>query len=267
MEKRLVVALALANVFLAAVFLAGAANAEPPKVNALKVENPTHLLFVGNSYLYYGDSVHNHVRRMVAASGVHEEKTLKYKSATISGAALHDHDIASYLEPGKLRVADPFQVVILQGGSAVGWSKKRPEVFKATVADFAQKIRSAGGEPALYMTHAYVAPHKRVDPGMTETLRQIYQEAGDANDALVIPVGLAFAEAYQRRPDMKLHKAFDGSHPSLLGTYLAAATVVASLYGSPVGNSYDYFGEISAEDLGFLQQVAADTVGSFYARQ
>jgi hypothetical protein len=202
----------------------------------------------------------------VIAAGTHPKKKIKYKSATISGSALHDHNIGSYLEPGKLRVKKPFQVVILQGGSAVGWSKKRPPVFKKTAAAFAEKIRAAGGEPALYMTHAYVKPHKRVDPGMTDKLAKIYTKTGNDVGALVIPVGLAFAEAYKRKPDMKLHKPFDGSHPSLLGTILAANTVYAALYGSPVGNSYDYYRKIGKEDLAFLQQVAQDTVAKFYGR-
>ena len=261
--------------FIVGVALAGAmflnsqaiADEPAPTVKKLKVESPTHVLFVGNSYLYYGDSVHNHVRRMVIEAGLHAKKELKYKSATISGSALHDHSIDSYLEPGKLRVKRPFQVVILQGGSALGWSKKRPSVFGETVAVFSKKIAAAGGETALYMTQAYVEPHKRVDPDMTATLEQYYVEAGNANGALVIPVGLAFAEAYKRKPGMKLHKAFNGSHPNLLGTYLAANVVYASLYGtSPVGNGYDYFGKISKEDAAFLQQVAQDTVTSFLGR-
>lgn len=243
------------------------AEAPAPTVKKLAVGAPTHLLFVGNSYLYYGDSLHNHVRRMVYAGNPDmKARTLKYKSATISGSALHDHTIEAYIEPGKLRVKKPFQAVILQGGSAVGWSKKRPPVFMATVAEFAEKIRAAGGEPVLYMTQAYVKPHKRVDPGMTDKLNQIYTEAGNANNALVIPVGLAFAEAYKRKPDASFHKPFDGSHPNLLGTYLAAATVYASLYGDPVGNPYDYFGKISKDDMAFLQQVAQDTVTKYYGR-
>ena len=136
----------------------------------------------------------------------------------------------------------------------------------ATVAEFAEKIRAAGGEPVLYMTQAYVKPHKRVDPGMTDKLNQIYTEAGNANNALVIPVGLTFAEAYKRKPDASFHKPFDGSHPNLLGTYLAAATVYASLYGDPVGNPYDYFGKISKDDMAFLRQVAQDTVTKYYGR-
>ena len=65
---------------------------------------------------------------------------------------------------------------------------------------------------------------------------------------------------------MKLHKSFDGSHPSLLGTILAANTVYAAIYGSPVGNPYDYFGQIDRADLAFLQQVAQDTVTKYYGR-
>lgn len=243
------------------------ADAPVPTVKKLKVENPTHLLFVGNSYLYYGDSLHNHVRRMAIEAGLHTAKEMKYKSATISGSALFDHNIDSYLEPGKLRVKEPFQVVVLQGGSAVGWSKKRPAKFRETVAEFSKKIAAAGGETALYMTHAYVEPHKRVDPNMTRTLEKIYVETGNATGALVIPVGLAFEEAYARKPDIKLHKKFDGSHPNLLGTYLAACVVFASVYGkSPVGNAYDYYGEISKEDAAFLQQVAQDTVTRFFGQ-
>jgi hypothetical protein len=243
------------------------ADAPTPTVKKLNVESPTHVLFVGNSYLYYGDSVHNHVRRIVIESGLKPKKKLKYKSATISGSALHDHIIDSYLDPTNLRVNKPFQVVILQGGSALGWSRKRPSVFGKTVAAFAKKIAAAGGETALYMTQAYVEPHKRADPDMTVTLEKYYVEVGNANGALVIPVGLAFAEAYKRKPDVRLHKMFDGSHPNLLGTFLAANVVYASLYGtSPVGNGYDYFGKISKEDVAFLQQVAQDTVAMFLGR-
>ena len=59
--------LAAATAIAGSFLLASAAVAEAPKpaVTKLKVENPTHLLFIGNSYLYYGDSLHNHVRRMV----------------------------------------------------------------------------------------------------------------------------------------------------------------------------------------------------------
>lgn len=259
----------LAAAFAAAILWAGNAHAEAstPTVKAPKVGKPQRLLFVGNSYLYYNDSLHNHVRRMVIAGGISEKKNLKFKSVTISGGAIFDHNIDSYLEPARLRVKKPFQVVILQGGSAAPWRKGRDVKFKETVADFSKKIAAAGGETALYMTHAYVKPHKRYDPDMIRKIEQLYLTTGNAVGALVIPVGLAFEEAYKQRPDIKLHKPFDGSHPNLAGTYLAACVVYASLYGeSPVGNPYDYFGKIDKDMAGFLQKVANDTVRKFYGR-
>tara|TARA_R110002096_G_scaffold136850_4_gene289709 strand:- start:254 stop:1060 length:807 start_codon:yes stop_codon:yes gene_type:complete len=262
--------LLVAIIAAAIAFGSGSATAEgvAPTVKHLKNTSPTHVLFVGNSYLYYGDSVHNHVRRMAVAAGAVDAEAVKYKLATISGSALYDHNIDSYILGDKLRVGKPFDVVILQGGSAVGWSKKRPAEFAATVAEFSKKITAAGGETALYMTQAYVPPHKRYDPDMTATLARIYTEVGNDTGALVIPVGLAFAEAYRQRPDLQLHKSFDGSHPDFIGTYLAAATVFASVYGqSPVGIDYDYFGKIDKDTARFLQEVAQKTVTEYYGRE
>ena len=62
-----------------------------------------------------------------------------------------------------------------------------------------------------------------------------YTEAGNKIDAFVIPVGLAFQEPYSRKPGIKLQKHYDGSHPDLLGTHLAACVIYAALYNkSPV---------------------------------
>lgn len=239
-----------------------------PKITALKKTDPTHLLFVGNSYLYYGDSVHNHVKRMAEAADVNVASELTYKSATIGGAAIFDHNIDHLLEPDNLRVDRPFDVVVLQGGSVAALSEERRKRFAETAADFSDKIENTGAETVLYMTPAYVAPHKRARAGMIRDIASLYITVGNDIDALVIPVGLAYEEAYRRQPTLQLHKSFDGSHPSLEGTYLAAATVYASLYGdSPVGNTYDYYGAIDPETALFLQIVAQDTVNEFFSGQ
>ena len=259
-----------ATAFIAAVTLAGlatAAAADSPTVKPDQTNAPKRVLFVGNSYLYYGDSLHNHVRRMAIAADPASEKQFKYKSATISGSALFDHNIASYLEPGKLRVKGGFEVVVLQGGSASISSDKRKTAFDETVIEFDKEIKKQGGKTALYMTHAYVKPHKKYDPNMIRDIEALYVATGNKVGALVIPVGLAFEEAYKQRPDMKLQKQFDGSHPDLIGTYLAASVVYASLYGkSPVGNPYDYYGKIDKDTAAFLQKVAETTVNRFYGQ-
>lgn len=243
------------------------AAAPTPLIKAPQIDIPTRVLFVGNSYLYYGDSLHNHVRRMAIAADPSLAKKMAYKSATIGGASLAHHNIDYLTEPGRIGVKEPFQLVILQGGSLAPLSEKRRAQFREKVIEFNKIITERGGKTALYLTHAYVKPHRRAKPENIRLAEELYVSVGNEVGALVIPVGLAFEEAYRRRPDLKLHKEYDGSHPDLIGTYLAACTVYASIYGkSPVGNSYDYFGRIDKESAAFLQQVAEDTVKKFYGR-
>lgn len=252
----------------AGVLTAGLCAAAPaPQIKAPQVDTPTRVLFVGNSYLYYGDSLHNHVRRMAVAADPGLEKKMAYKSATIGGASLAHHNIDHLTQPGRIGVKEPFELVILQGGSFAPLSEKRRAEFREKVIEFNKVITERGGKTALYLTHAYVAPHKQAKPENIRLTEDLYVSVGKEVGALVIPVGLAFEEAYRRKPDIKLHKDYDGSHPELIGTYLAACTVYASIYGkSPVGNSYDYFGKIDKETAAFLQQVAHDTVKQFYGR-
>jgi hypothetical protein len=252
-----------------AMLLSGTVTAAPtPLIKSPQVDTPTHVLFVGNSYLYYGDSLHNHVRRMAIAADPTLAKKIKYKSATIGGAALAHHNIDHLTKPGQIGVKEPFQLVILQGGSFAPLSAARRTQFREKAIEFNKVITSRGGKTALYLTHAYVNPHKRAKPENIQLTENLYVSVGNEIGALVIPVGLAFEEAYRRKPDMKLHKDYDGSHPDLIGTYLAACTVYASVYGkSPIGNSYDYYGKIDKETAAFLQQVAEDTVKQFYGRK
>lgn len=249
-------------------FTISAQPAPSPEVKSLENSSPNRILFVGNSYFYYNDSLHNHIGRLVDSflpEG--EESQRAYKSATIGGAALNHHDISHLLTPGQLGIDEPFELVILQGGSGEPLNPRRRRVFSETAAEFNATIRRSGAQTALYMTHAYAPPHRRYDPKMIDAIESLYVETANSLDALVIPVGLAFEEAYRRRPDLKLHKHFDGSHPELVGTYLAACVVYASVFGkSPVGSDYDYYGEISKEDTRFLQQVAQDTVAEFFGR-
>lgn len=247
---------------------AAALATQAPTVKAPQVDTPTRVLFVGNSYLYYGDSLHNHVRRMAIAADPSLEKKMAYKSATIGGASLAHHNIDYLTEPGRIGVKEPFELVILQDGSAGPLSEKRRAEFREKVMEYSKIIAERGGKTALYLTHAYVKPHKRARPENIRLTADTYVSVGNEAGALVIPVGLAFEEAYRRKPDMKLHKDYDGSHPDLVGTYLAACTVYASIYGkSPVGNPYDYYGKIDRKTAAFLQQVAHDTVTKFYGRK
>ena len=243
------------------------ASSQPPSIEHLANDAPKRLLFVGNSYLYYNDSLHNHVSRIAAEIGPHERGDYRYKSSTIGGARLSHHHIDSLLEPGRLGIDEPFDLVVLQGGSAEVLNENNRAQFRASAIEMSEKIRATGAEVALYMTHAYVEPDRRYEPDMINKIRPIYVSVGNELNALVLPVGLAFERAYEQRPEIELHKTFDGTHPSMLGTYLAACVVFQSVYGiSTVGMNYDYFGAVDKENATFLRAVADETVREFFRR-
>jgi hypothetical protein len=76
------------RIFVLVVFLvlsSGSYASEGPQVKSLKGLKPNRILFVGNSYLYYNDSLHNHVKRMAAEKFPERAKLVSYKSSTIGG--------------------------------------------------------------------------------------------------------------------------------------------------------------------------------------
>ena len=223
---------------------------------------PETILFIGNSYLYYGDSLHNHFRRMV------EEYFTGYdassvKSATIGGSRLKHHNVERLIKPKAISSIEKFDLVILQGGSGETLTIDSRKEFSYFVKKHVNAIKANNSKAALYMTHAYVKPHKKFTDNQIKIIEEAYTKVGNENQVLVIPVGLAFDLAYQEQPSIRLHKS-DATHPSLLGTYLAACTVFSSIYGkTPIGLKYDYFGAINEKDKMFLQYIA-DKVTSIY---
>ena len=239
--------------------------ASDTQVYSLTNKTPERVLYIGNSYLYYNDSLHNHVRRMFEEIHSNEIDTSNYKSVTISGSRSWHHNVDYMLNHKNIGADQPFQLVIFQGGSGEANTKLERKIFSNEVEKVVDKIHKSGAEAALYMIHAFVEPHDQAHPTMIEDLKKMYIDAGIKNNALVIPVGIAFENAYKIKPNIKLHKSFDGSHPSMLGTYLASCVVFASItQKTPKGLHYNYFNKISDADKNFLQDIAHMTVESFF---
>ena len=235
-----------------------------PEIKKLKPKLPKSVLFVGNSYLYYNDSLHNHFKRMADEKYPGYDGSSKVKSSTIGGSRLKHHNLDHLLKPKAISSIKKFELIILQGGSSEGLSKKDRKAFARIAKEHIKKIKANGSQAALYMIHAYVEPHENFDPYLIRVIEKMYITAGNKNQTLVIPVGLAFENAYKQKPNIKLHNP-DGTHPALLGTYLAACTVFASVFNeSPVGLNYDYNGLVDTNDKLFLQEIAESTVRTFY---
>ena len=251
--------------------LAGAASAQlqparPPG------EPPRAVLWVGNSFFYYNNSMHSHVLAFIRAAD--PQSRARAVSVTISGSGIDWHDLESYFRPdgiGKYSfvgdnelvfnddAARRFDAVIVMDCSQCPIHPKLKSVFHEYVKKQSGIARAHGARAILFMSWAY-----KDRPQMTAQLAEQYTIAGNANGALVIPAGLAFAKAVARRPELELYQA-DKRHPSLAGTYLAAATVYAAVYGkSPVGSAYT--AGIERGTAGFLQSVARETVEEYFGK-
>ena len=145
------------------------------------------------------------------------------------------------------------------GGRVEDIHPKLKPVFHDYATKQSEIVRKHGAIPIFLMTWAY-----KDKPEMTAQLAEEYTVAGNSNDALVIPSGLAFAKATSKRPELELYQP-DKRHPSLAGTYLSAATAYAAVYRqSPVGNKYT--AGIDGETVKFLQTMAWETVEEYFGK-
>ena len=216
--------------------------------------HPKRILFIGNSYLYYNDSIHNHVKRMLVEH--YNDNEITTKSATIGGSRLHNHNVDHLLNHKNLQLDQQIDLLIMQGGSGEVMTSKSRKKFSDTAYSFSSKAQAQGIKTALYMTHAYTKVDKRYKENLIERIAKTYYEAANRSGSSVIPVGEAFEIAYKENPSIELHHP-DGTHPGMLGTYLGAATVFAVITKtSPEGLSYNYLNRVSDKDKIFLQQVA-----------
>lgn len=182
---------------------------------------PQRVLLVGNSFTFYNNGLHTHLRNFLRTSGLPGKDRFAQKMMTISGARLAEH------RAGLPAVIESFKpdVVVLQGHSMEPIDPDESAAFHSAVKDYAAIIRNHGAAPALLMTWAYTGK-----PEMTESLAEAYESAGAEYNIPVLPVGRAFALAEQEIPGIRL-RIDDQKHPTLEGSYLAAAVTFAGLYG------------------------------------
>lgn len=217
------------------------------KPQVLPETTPMRVLFVGNSFSYYNNGIQNRVANLIKSAGKWQAGKSRYRLKTISGGKLFEHvaGIAPLLENSKERQYD---MMVLQEYSNGPISKKYHQAFMDASEAIATLARKQGIKPVLFMTWAY-----KNNIEMTQHLADAYTAQGNKLNALVVPVGLAFANTREFYPDIELYVPdIDGfndkgqeqyndvlKHPSMAGTYLAACMFYASFYQqSPEGLPY-----------------------------
>ncbi len=240
-----------------------------PKITNSGIENPASMIWIGNSFFYYNNSMHGHFSNLLKSAD--PAYKLRQSSVTISGSGFGWQDFETLFRPNAIgsysfdeknnvvfnKIDRLFDVALMMDCSICPIHPQLKSVF----TDFAKKnsdiIRKNGAKPVFFMSWAYSDR-----PEMTDQLAEAYIKAANENDAFVIPVGLAFARSLAKRPDIVLHIE-DNRHPTLAGTYLAAATVYAAIFKkTPEGLKYT--AGLPPEIAAHLQKTAQETVTAFY---
>ena len=259
----------------AALVLNACATTQPKPQQAVTAPEETKaVLWVGNSFFYYNNSMHGHVGQLIRGSTMADKTGHRGVSATISGSGINWHDLEAHFKPNGVgsysfnekndvvfnTFTKPFDVVLIMDCSQCPIHPQLRSVFYDHAKKNSDTARKNGARPAFFMSWAYADK-----PEMTEQLAAEYTNAGRLNNAQVVPAGLSFARVVKERPDINLYVA-DKRHPTLAGTYLGACTVLASLYGvNPEGNTYT--AGLDAATAKYLQAVAWQTAQDYAKRK
>ena len=198
------------------------------------VDDTITVLFIGNSLTYYNDMPTEIFEAMAEDAGY------KVKVFRITKGS---HKLSKFAQPldeygGKVDSAlakeNKYDYVVLQEYSPIPVSGDVDQFYTA-VRNLSDRIRSAGATPILYSTWGYKTGHSSLkDYGgtteaMTWKLAAAYRAIGYELGIDVAYAGLAFHDVYSKYSMLELYNE-DLYHPSYAGSYLAAATLFATIF-------------------------------------
>ncbi len=221
----------------------------------------TSVLFIGNSHTGAND-----------LPGLFEDLALAggqsvYVDQSVFGGSTLEFHFAN-AQTRALVIEREWDRVVLQEHSLYPVIEHwRDESFYPAVRDYHELIISTGSQMALFMTwgyefaagpycvSGYCSPEFSGYFDMQAHLTAAYTAIAFEVDAMLAPVGEAFAAALTLDPDSPLWLP-DNYHPSAEGSYLAACVFYMRIYSdSPVG--LEFYGGLDPARALFYQQVAA----------
>jgi hypothetical protein len=204
--------------------------------------NGRSVLFLGNSFTDFNGGLDTALCAL--APRTHSTRV------SPGGSTLQQHSVSA--NDSDALKSTTWNIVVMQDQSQ--YPVLEPQLFAAGAEAMVAKVRAAKATPM------FLATWGRPDtPECTSAaLEAGYQAEADRLTMSIIPAGRAFAASQALRPSIVLNQT-DG-HPTAAGTYLAACTVFASIYGtSPVGNSAH--GGLADDVAKHLQSMAAKATG------
>ena len=255
---------------LAIIFLSPFVLSENINIKEVQTNKLDSVMFVGNSFFYYNNSLHNHLRKII--SGDKSVNTINTRSITINGSSLSWHSVDAYLDNkniGSFRIDSnndnkyieskdtSIDAVIFMDCSLCSIHPKTKDNFHKYVAKHSETIRARGAEPMLFMSWPY-----KNKKDMVFELREEFIKAANDNNILLVPAGEAFHALNQTYPEIDLYTP-DMRHPSAEGTYLAAAVVFGTLFKKKTEGNKNIM-NLNPEDALKIQKIADETVKNFF---
>ncbi len=194
------------------------------------------ILFIGNSYTYYNGGVDVMLKNIALAEG----DTLETEAFTVGGAKFSD--FCNNPETFERIRSRAWDYVVLQEQSQL--PSFPPSQVETECYPFAKQLcdsiraNDSCTQILFFMTWGRENGDQsncgNYEPlctyeGMQQRLRESYVQMADDNNAIVVPVGLAWKYVRDHYPEIDLYQS-DESHPTLEGTYLAACTFYSVVF-------------------------------------
>lgn len=193
------------------------------------------ILFVGNSYTYYNNMPESIFVPMASAAGC----DFKVQAVTHGGYSLSQFADPQNDEGQRLRSVVEnrhFDYIVLQDHSLS--TIIDPGSFFDGIRDLKALLNDKADRFLLFATWARKPGCETLEEigmssdEMTRHIAEWYDEAGQRFDMAVAHVGKAFAAYTQANPEAELYSS-DLHHPSLLGSTIAAETILKTITGYP----------------------------------
>lgn len=190
---------------------------------------PMRVLFIGNSYTYVND-----LPMVIAdlAAAAHETRRFEPEVVLVGGATLEGHIVGHDALPAIAR--GRWDDIVLQEQSTRPITD--PEKMLRDVKTLADAAKKVNAKLVLYETWA-----REAAPATQDSLTHVYRRAASDVGATIAPVGEVWSafRAQEGKAPAGAHSLLfrdDGSHPSPIGTYVAATVMYETLYDkTPVG--------------------------------
>ena len=147
------------------------------------VDKPASAIFIGNSFFYYNNSLHNHLSLLLRAADPNSR--FRATSVTISGSGSDWHDVESYFRPNALgsysfdlnnnvvfnKLDRLFDLAIMMDCSQCPIHPQLKSVFAEYAKKHSDTVRKHGAKPVWFMSWAYADK-----PEMTAELAEAYTQ-------------------------------------------------------------------------------------------